>query len=315
MESTTNYFNSIDLFGLLNRWKKHLIIVGMISFVAAIFFSSPMFIKPKFKSEAIVYPSNLMAYSGESATEQMLQVAQSSDIRESMIKAFDLFSHYDIDTVKDLFHETHVIGIYEENVTIKKTEYESMQVIVYDTDPKVASRMVDSLIHFFNIKARQMQAEKSAEVMIIIGNQLKDKKQEMDSMENLIQGMSEQYGLLDLKSQTKEVTRAYFKNPSNKEVRDLYSALHTNGLSFNAINEHLWRTRGTYNDLKLAYENVERDVIKKLTYTNIVTKPFPSDKKATPVRWLIVAVGVGSSLLLAFMILIIMDTKKKKLSA
>lgn len=315
MKSTTNYFNSIDLLVLLNSWKKHLIIVGIVSLVAAVFFSSPMFIKPKFKSEAIVYPSNLIAYSSESATEQMLQIAQSNDVRDKIIKAFNLFSHYEIDTVKDLFHETHVISIYEENVTIKKTEYESMQVIVYDTDPKIASMMVDSIIHFFNIKARQMQSEKSAEVLVIIDKQLSEKKHEMDSMENLLQGMSERYGLLDLKSQTKEVTRAYFKNSSNREVRDLYSALHTNGLSFNAINEHLWRTRGTYNDLKLAHENSERDVIKKLTYANVVTRPFPSDKKATPVRWLIVSVAVGSSLLLAFMILIIMDTRKKKLSA
>ena len=51
---------------------KHLIIMGLISLVASAIFSSPTFIPPRFQVPAIVYPSNLIAYSTESATEQML---------------------------------------------------------------------------------------------------------------------------------------------------------------------------------------------------------------------------------------------------
>lgn len=311
MESKNNYFNSVDLLGLLNRWKWHLLVVGVIAFIGSYIFSSPAFIKPKFKSEAIVYPSNLMAYSDESATEQMLQITQSTDIRMRMIEAFDLYKHYKIDTVSDAFHLTHVNEIYDENVRIKKTEYESMEVVVYDTDPKIASQMVDSLIHYFNQKARKMQSEKSEEVMIIIKNQMDAKKQEMDSMENILQHLATQYGLLDFKAQAREVSRAFFKNPGKKEVHDLYAALRDTGQYFNSINEHLWRIRGTYNDLKIQYENAERDVVKKLTYSNVVTHPFPSDKKAYPVRWLISLIAVSSSVVLAFMVLLIMDVRKK----
>lgn len=311
MESKNNYFNSVDLLGLLNRWKWHLIVVGVVAFIGSYIFSSPAFIKPKFKSEAIVYPSNLTAYSDESATEQMLQITQSFDIRMRMIEAFDLYKHYKIDTVYDAAHLTHVNEIYDENVRIKKTEFESMEILVYDTDPKIAAKMVDSLIHYFNQKARKMQSEKSEEVMIIIKNQMDAKKQEMDSMENILHNMATQYGLLDFKSQAKEVSRAYFKNPGKKEVHDLYKALRDTGQYFNSINEHLWRVRGTYNDLKIEYENALRDVTKKLTYANVVTHPFPADKKSYPVRWLISLIAVGSSIILAFMVLLIMDARKK----
>jgi capsular polysaccharide biosynthesis protein len=316
MDNNT-FFNSVELIRLLNRWKKHLIIVGLISLVASVIFSSPAFIQPKFKSTAVVYPSNLIAYSTESATEQMLQIAQSSDIRDRVIRSFRLLEHYDIDSARNKSYLSTVIRKYEENINIKKTEYESMEITVMDKDPLVAARIADSIIHFFNIKARALQAEKSREVMIISKNQLDQKKLEMDSMENLLHEYSIQYGLLDFKSQSREVTRAYLRGLSSSnakafnETKTLFQELKDKGTLFNSVSEHLWRVRGTYNDLKLIYENAERDVYKKLTYTNVVTRPQPSDRKAYPIRWLIVTIAVGSSLLVAFMVLLVINSRRR----
>ena len=311
------FFNSIELLRLVKKWKKHLIIVGLISLLGSIIFSSPYFIKPKFKSFALIYPSNLIAYSTESATEQMLQLTQSYDIRNRIIKTFKLYSHYGIDTVNNKASRSEVYERYDENINIKKTEYESMEITVYDTDPMMAKMIVDSIIHYFDVKARALQVEKSLEVMVIAIDQLKDKQHEMDSMENILHEFSTRYGLLDYKAQSKEVTRAYMRGLSSgstkviNESNKIMEGLRDKGPQFNAVNEHLWRTRGAYNDLKLVYENARRDVYKKLTYANVVTKPFASDKKASPVRWLIVLVSVGSSLLLAFVVLLISDSMKK----
>lgn len=311
------FFNSADLMQLILRWKKHLIIVGLISLVGSVLFSSPIFIKPKFKSFALIYPSNLIAYSTESATEQMLQLTQSYDIRDEIINTFHLFEHYDIDTLKNKTFKSEVYKKYDENIIIKKTEYESMEITVYDTDPLIASQIADSIVHYFDLKARSLQIEKSQEVMVIAMDQLKNKKNQLDSMENLLHEYSTKYGLLDYKSQSKEVTRAYMRGLTSNdkkvinESNRIMQGLMDKGTQFNSINEHLWRLRGTYNDLKLIYENAYRDVYKELTYANVVTRPFPSDKKAYPVRWLIVLISVGSSLLLAFMILLIFDSKKK----
>ena len=310
------FFNSFDLLQLVYRWRKHLIIVGVLSLIGAIIFSSPYFIKPKFKSFAIVYPSNLTAYSTESATEQMLQLAQSYDIRNEIISTFKLYNHYNIDTLKGRSFRSKVYQMYDENINIKKTEYESMDITVYDTDPLIASQIVDSIIHFFDLKARALQVEKSYEVLIISREQLRKKKMEMDSMDAILQDYSRKYSILDFKSQSKEVTRGYMKSLTSsntkglKEARDLFEGLKEKGTEFYALSENLWRIRGTYNDLKLMYDNAERDVYKKLTYANVVTKPFPADKKAYPVRWLIVLISVGAAVVFAFTVLLVINTKK-----
>ncbi len=311
-----NFFNSTDLLRIVYRWKKHLIIVAVISLAGSVIFSSPYFIKPKYKSFALVYPSNLIAYSTESATEQMLQVTQSYDIRNKIIRTFNLFEHYGIDTTNTKSYRAQIYKMYDENITIKKTEFESMEITAYDTDPLIASEIVDSIIHYFNLKARELQVSKSKEVLIIAADQLKIKKNEMDSMENKLHEYSIAYGLLDYKSQSKEVTRAYMRGLSTgngkvpAETNKIMEGLKDKGTEFNALNEHLWRIRGTYNDLVEFYDNAYRDVTKKLTYANIVTKPFPSDKKAYPIRWLIVVITVGTSLLIAFIILMVIDMKK-----
>ena len=311
-----SFFNSLDIIRALVRWRKHLIIVGLVSLAASVIFSTPYFIKPKFKSFAIIYPSNLMSYSSESATEQMLQLTQSSEIREKMIKVFRLYDHYGIDTTKGAHYRTALIKMFEENVSIRKTEYESMEITILDEDPVFASNMVDSMIHYFDVKTREMQAQKSAEVMVIARNQLANKKAEMDSMEDRLRHYRETYGLLDYKEQSKAALRGYFSalakgnSKGITESKTMLTALQQNGGDFYTLTELLWRTRGAYNDLKLAYENAERDVYKKLTYANVVTRPHASDKKAYPMRWLIVLISVGSSLLLAFMILLIFYSKK-----
>ena len=146
------FFNSIELLRLVAKWKKHLIIIGLISLVGSIIFSSPYFIKPKYKSFAVVYPSNLIAYSTESPTEQMLQLAQSYYIRDRIIQSFNLYKHYDLDTTRVKSYKSRIYQMYDENITIKKTEYESMEITVFDTDPIIASSIADSIIHYFNIK-------------------------------------------------------------------------------------------------------------------------------------------------------------------
>jgi len=312
-----SFFDSTEIISAFGKWKKHLIIVGLVSLGASILFSSPWFIKPKFKAFALIYPSNLIAYSNESATEQMLQLAQSSDIRNWVIKSFNLYQHYDIDTVKNNFYKSEVIKNYEENVSIKKTEFETMEITVYDTDPIIAAQMVDSIIHFFDVKARQLQAEKSKEVLIISRNQLEQKRQQMDSMETKLKLYRTEYGLLEYTEQTKEATRGYLRavrsgnGKAVTEAQNLLNVLKEKGGELNSLNEHLWRVRGDFNDLMLIYQNAERDVYKKLTYANVVSSPQAADKKSFPVRWLIVVISVGASLLVAVLTLLIFHHRNK----
>lgn len=316
MESTSKKsgFDVLFVVNIVLKYKIPLIVIAVLSIILSVVFSSEYFIKPKFKSTAIVYPSNLVPYSTESPTEQMLQLFESDDIRDELIRDFDLFNHYEIDTTQK-YPLTLLYGQMSENIKIDKTKFESVEIEVYDTDPFVACRLVDSLLVKMHKKARMIQREKSAEVVVIIKNQYDLKKAEMDSMENLLKDIRTTYNLLDFNSQVKSFTRAYYesmaKGGANSKLDKVMTDLAENGGRYVSLNEHLWRVRGTYNDLKLQYENALKDLTKELTYTNVVTKPVPAEKKSSPVRSLIVLMFTASMLLLSFIIIVVFENSKR----
>lgn len=111
-----------SLFTVLKKRFRLFAVVGVIAIIVSALFSSPFFIAPKYKSTAIAYPSNLITYSTESSTEQLLQLLHGNDIRDSIIEKFDLGNHYEMDTASSgywakLFRE------FEGNVTIKKNKF------------------------------------------------------------------------------------------------------------------------------------------------------------------------------------------------
>jgi hypothetical protein len=93
-------------------------------------------------------------------------------------------------------------------------------------------------------------------------------------------------------------------------MKSMLKVLSENGEDFNSLTEHLWRIRGTYNDMKVTYDVAYRDVVKELSYANVVTHPLVADKKSYPVRWLIVLISTGASFFVAFFVLLMFGTRK-----
>lgn len=83
-------FNNIEILQIAASRKKHLIILGILAILLGIVFSGETFIKPKYKSTATLYPVNIVPYSLESSSEQLVQLFQSSDVRTLMVKKFNL---------------------------------------------------------------------------------------------------------------------------------------------------------------------------------------------------------------------------------
>jgi uncharacterized protein involved in exopolysaccharide biosynthesis len=50
---------------------------------------------------------------------------------------------------------------------------------------------------------------------------------------------------------------------------------------------------------------------KEITYSHVVENPFPADKKAYPVRWLIVAFSTLSAVFFSLLVFLILDYRKE----
>lgn len=307
-------FYQINILKLLYKWKFHL---GLIIFLAAMFaaiFSGPFFITPMFKSYAIVYPSNIAPYSDESETEQMLQILQSSDIRDSIIRKFNLAQHYEIDSSYKYFVST-MIWEFSQNVRVEKTPYEGINIEVKDRDPKIACDMVNSMLTFYNYKVRRLHEEKFGEVVSMFERALDKEQNYVDSLKNKFMELSVNYGLLDYSNQSREIARGYLKtidgsgsaHINSKEVLRLKDNIEKMGGEFILLQQLISYEAGKYTDLKKEYDRAFRDYDRKFTYTNVITEPYVSDKKAYPVRWLIVVISSIAAFFAAFIVILVFE--------
>lgn len=309
-----------EVFGLILRWWKQLAGVAFLALLLSAIFSSPFVIAPKYKSFAVLYPANIIPMGTETPTEQMLQVLESDNIRDSVVSLYHLYEAYEIDPAANSARSA-IIREYQSNVIHRKTEYESVIIEVMDEDPVQARDMVLSVIFFFNKKERELQKEKAMELVKILDQQVNSKKSEMDSMEAILYGIRKDYGILDYQLQTEYATERYLevistpgKQGGAKEIEPLLNNLKEKGGEFMSLNEHLWRIRGGYNNLKEQLEAAHRDVEKNLTYCNIISNPVVSDKKAYPIRWLIVLVSVIGTLMMTILFLSILENMRGTVS-
>jgi len=299
---------------LIIKWKYPFMIVTAAALIVSFIFSSPFFIKPKYKSFAIAYPANLTPYGTESAAEQLMQLFLSADVRNQVIKKFDLAKRYEIDTTSKGGVEA-LIGTYESNVTISRTQFESVEIKVLDEDAKVACDMVKEIIKAMNLKARALQRDKSKEVLLLYTNELNYKKKQLDSINDILNDLRQNYQILDYNSQAKELMKGYVKGlgkgKPNSEISQMMKNLEEKGGEYYSNIRIYDELLKGYSKAKLDYDEIWKDMNKELTYANMVTYPSVSDKKAYPIRSLIVAVSVVSADLFLFLIIVFLDSKKK----
>ncbi len=107
MKQPHNAFDSTNVFFFFVRWWKHLFVICLIAAVAAVIFSSPFFITPKFQSTVIMFPTtttslsrsvlaganvpgqDFLEYGEVEDAERLLQVLASANIRDRIVERFN----------------------------------------------------------------------------------------------------------------------------------------------------------------------------------------------------------------------------------
>ena len=312
-EMKTYYDNSSKV-GIILKWWVHIVVIAIVAVLLGILFSSPIFITPKYKSYAIAYPHNIAPYSDESETEQMLQLLQSKDIIDSVIKKFDLAKHYNVDSNFKYFYST-IYYEFGQNISITKTPFESVNITVLDKDPLMANNIVLAMIHFYNLKVRKTHNDKYLEVIRMYEAIIDKKQAHIDSLKHQLYLFSTKYGLIDYDVQALEITKGYLRTVmgatstsiNQKEVLRLKKNIEEHGGELIELVESIRNEAQNFSMLKVDYENAVRFYTDELSYANIVTPPYPADKKAYPVRWLIVAFTLIATIFLTIIIILIIE--------
>lgn len=305
---------------LLFIWKKRktLIIVSGIAAVLAIVVSFMM--KPLFLSSAIVFPAatstvsfseqrnakaSSMDFGEEEQAEQLVQILQSSKIRDRVIHQFGLMEHYGIDST-DVNKNFKLMREYGGHISFIRTRYGSIQIDVLDEDPVLAAEIANKIVDLIDTVKNSMVAERTLPAFDI--NKRKKELLDEDLKTVLVQLDSlAAKGVISLEGRTNLYT-AFIEAKSAADRDFLKRQIDVNllyGAKFDGLEQMRDEKIIKLEKFLDSYEQAESDAYTNFTHKFIVERAVVADKKDKPKRMIIVFLAtIGTFIFMVFLLLI-----------
>ncbi|NOZ36122.1 MAG: hypothetical protein GXO80_12595 [Chlorobi bacterium] len=319
--------NSLDLLVFLYKKRLPIIIITAIGAVASIIIS--LIITPMYKSTVILYPASsvsvskallsnntkgsLMAFGDEEETEQLLQVLQSNEITDHIIDKFNLQKHYDIDTTSK-FSRTKLYDTYNNNISYKKTKFQSVQITVFDENPKYAADIANEISLYADTVINNLHKGRAWGALLIVEYEYKKLSRQIQKISDSLTILN-QMGILDYTQQTTAYTTSLSEGIASgkisqkgiKYLENKLNSLKKYGHVYLELSKFIEFEQERLSYLKGKWVEAGVEYAQNLTNIYIVDKAVPSEKKAKPVRWLIVSLSTLSSFIFAILFVAFAD--------
>lgn len=332
-ETLKKELNTLTLVQLIFKWRLPLFIITLAAIIAAIVFSSPFFIKPKYKSTVIIFPvatssiskvlishntgikEDILGIGEEEQAEQMLQILNSNLIRDKIIEKYNLIDHYQIDR-KSKYLYTKLHREYENNVKFRRTEYMAVKITVFDTDPQIAADIANDITSLVDSTINFMQKERAMMAFQIVEQEYASLKAEVEGIVDSLRTLGSK-GVHDFERQSEVLNQqlaiALAQN-NQAAIRILQPKLDTIGKyggAYLSLKNALEFKTEQLTLLKTKYQEAKVDAEQFLPQKFIVNSAYKAEKKSYPIRWIILVVATFIVFFTAVLTIIITENYTK----
>jgi uncharacterized protein involved in exopolysaccharide biosynthesis len=186
---------------------------------------------------------------------------------------------------------------------------------VLDKDPQVAADIANDIAFLADSLANRLRNDRAKEALRYASASYQQVKDEIRDMETELAALHA-LGIYDFETQIGGLNEQYATAmavgaKNNAElIRQQMVELSKNATEFNKLTNLIEGAYEREKILKRRYELMKLDAETQIASAFVVDRAAPADKKAYPIRWLIVAVSVASSLLFALLVLLAADQLK-----
>jgi capsular polysaccharide biosynthesis protein len=323
--------DSFDL--VLFLWARRQLIIGVTALGAAVGVVAAFVITPLYKSEVVMFPAitnsvskallneqstgrdDILALGDEEDSEQLLQMLHSDKIRDRVTKRFDLMTVYAIDTASKQ-RNSDLQMAFDDHITFERTKYSSVRVQVLDEDPDRASEMANYIADQLDTVWSEMARERSSKGYRLVESKVAELAEEIRVMTDSMRVLRE-LGVHDYHTQTERYNEymgaAIVKGDQRaiKEFEERFKVLAKYGGPYVTLQDRLFNETKRMSVLRMKLEQAQADMESDLPHKFVVNRAQPSDKKFSPVRWLVVAISTLSALLLSLLLIVVQSNVRK----
>lgn len=326
MEDSTAQMQEQRMNLLVTIWKKRKILLIVTGSALVISTVIAFLMTPIYRSTAIVFPAatstvsfseqrnakaSSMDFGEEEQAEQLIQILQSSRIRDIVVQRFDLMKHYEIDP-SDANKHYKLVKEYNENILFVRTRYGSIQIDVLDRDPKLAAEIANKIVDLIDTVKNEMVYERTLPAFEIN----KRKKDQMEADRKMIIAQLDSLadmGVVPLEGRA-NLFAAYVdaKNPADRaEFKERIDINMKYGATFDALeyirNEKIMKLA----DFSVSYEQAESDANTKFNHKFVVEHAVVADKKDKPKRLIIMLLSTLGTFVFMVFALLVQDKLKE----
>lgn len=319
-----------DLFIKITTWRKTFL---WITVAAAIATGIIVFLMPKqYKSTAIVFPArqfsvsklvveanagnqeDYMTMGDADDCEKLMQILNSDDLKMRVANAFNLWKRWKL---KDTTFAYHYLKLkWDEQVTIKRTEYNSIKIEVYDYTANGAAQLANGISDYCDTLRFYMNREISGEVLRIVKGEYENTLARMKELEDSLDVLRSM-GVLHYKEQVKAYSKSYAraieKNdvPAMRRLEAKLDTLKKFGGAYQNIHDNLEKYGAKYPDIKMKYDEALVNYNSLMPLKFVVEKARPNEFKARPRRMMFIAIAVVAANLMGLFMLLLRERFKK----
>lgn len=325
----SNKFDSGSILFFIYKWRIPLGVITLIAIVLSFVFSSPMFITPKFRSAVIMYPSasssiskalltersgqryDILDFGQDSQTEHMLQILNSSRIRNRVVDRFNLMDHYGIEE-SHRYRQTRLQREYENNISFRRTEFMAVRISVLDKDPQMAADIANYIALLVDSVRNNMQKAIAVPGFHIVEQQYIQLQNEItvkqDSLSKLRElGIHEYESQSEMLNQQLAVEIARNNRPAINALEAKLDILSKYGGAYVSLRDQLVNDNRQLSILKIRYEEARVDAEQQLPFKFVVEEAVKAEKKSYPIRWLIMVLSTIGALLAGVIAILLVE--------
>jgi tyrosine-protein kinase Etk/Wzc len=224
--------NNDNLLGVVEtvlKWKKpilRVILIATLGTAAICFLLLPNYYKSTttfyvtspdlFKPEQVFGTSNkdMDYYGSESDVDRVMTIAEAGELQEYLIKKFDLYKHYDIDSTKENA-PFKVREQLDKLLEIKKTKRNAIELSVEDTDKKLAAEMANVARAKVDEIAQRLIRDTQWKLIQAYESSFIEKQKTLAEMGETLSNLRQNFGVIDPDKQTEAVTKSSVEAESN----------------------------------------------------------------------------------------------------
>lgn len=278
-----------------------------------------LLITPLYLSTAIVFPAASstvsfseqrnaktasMDFGEEEQAEQLVQILQSSKIRDRIVSKFNLMAHYDIDpTDQNKYYK--LVKQYDGHFTFTRTRFGSIKIDVLDKDPKLAATMANSIVELIDSVKNEMVSQRTIPAYEINKRKKKQLEKEIETMNVELDSLSAK-GVMSFQSRS-GLFEAYVGATGNdrSDMKDKIDMNIKYGSKYDGLERLRNEKISKLEEFQIAYEQAESDANTKFNHKFVVEYAVVADKKDQPKRLIIVLVGAIGALVFSLFILLV----------